>query len=113
MEDEKVFEKVSMYIRDNPGVHLHEVADELDIPYDTLLKYVKEGRLQIRSREGGFVSFCEKCGAMITKGRFCQSCENHISNVLDTSQRSLEGKVKEIEEKQSLYRYRASDAKKK
>ena len=110
-EDEKLFERVNMYIRDNPGAHLNVVAEELDIPYETLLKYVKEGRLQVRSADGSYVMFCEKCGTMIKQGRFCRECENRINNVLEVSQRSLQGKVHEIEERQSLYRYHAHEKK--
>ena len=104
-EDEKIFDEVSMYIRDNPGVPLKIVSKELNISYDKLMKYVKEGRLQIRSDKGGFIQFCEKCGAMITQGKFCKRCEYHISTVLDTSKKKLLDKMEEAEKSKNDYRF--------
>jgi hypothetical protein len=109
-EDERIFEEVSAYIRDHQGVALCVVADELGISYEKLMKYVKEGRLQIRTNDGGFVMFCEKCGGMISKGKFCPKCENHITNVLEISQNSLKNKLTEMNK--SDYRYFSGEAKK-
>jgi len=111
-EDERIFRDVSAYIRENPGVSLHDVSDKLEISYDKLIKYVKEGRLQVLASDGEFVNFCEKCGAMIKKGKFCKSCEYHISNVLDESKRNLQKKLVEIEKDRNDYRFLAHDAKK-
>jgi len=110
-EDERIFEEVSMYIREHSEMTLSDVSEALDIAYDKLLKYVKEGRLQIRSENGGFVMFCEKCGSMITKGRFCPRCENHITNVLEVSASSLANKLSE--KRSSEYRYLTKETKKK
>lgn len=110
-EDEQIFDKVSLYIRDNPGVPLTVVSNELDISYDRLMKYVKEGRLQIRSANGGFIRFCEKCGAVVTSGRFCDDCEDHITTVLEVSKRNLQGKIDESSRSNSDYKFLAKDAK--
>jgi len=112
-EDERIFKEVSAYIRDNPGVSLNVVAEELEISYEKLLKYVKEGRLQILAANGEYVGFCEKCGTMIMKGKFCKSCEYHISNVLDDSKRNLQKKIIEIEKNRNDYRFLALEPKKK
>lgn len=113
-EDEKIFEAVSGYLRENPGMPLSTVAQELDIGYDILMKYVKEGRLLVRSPNGSIVHFCEKCGTMIDEGRFCSRCENHIANVLDSSKRNLQGKLTEraAADNSGGYRFLAADAKK-
>ena len=112
-EDEKIFDEVSMYIRDNPGVPLSQVSKELNISYDKLMKYVKEGRLQIRAENGGFYKFCEKCGAMIMQGKFCKKCENHISAVLDVSKKDLQKKIEKDEKNRGDYRFLARDTDKK
>ena len=112
-DDEKIFDDVSMYLRDKPGTPLSVVAEELDIGYDKLMKYVKEGRLLVRMPNGAVMHFCEKCGAMINEGKFCKNCEDHISNVLDTSKRNLQGKLEEARERSSGYRFLAADEKKK
>jgi Zn finger protein HypA/HybF involved in hydrogenase expression len=110
-EDERIFNDVSKFIRENADMSLQDVSDALDISYDKLLKYVKEGRLQIRAADGGFVMFCEKCGGMISKGRFCSKCENHITNVLEISKSNLVNKLSE--KSKSEYKYLSGDAKKK
>ena len=109
-EDEEIFDKVSFYIRDHPGVPLTVVSKELDISYDRLMKYVKEGRLQVRAENGEIYKFCEKCGEMITQGRFCKHCEDHISNVFDFSKRNLQNKIIESEKNKSDYRFLAHDS---
>ena len=108
-EDERIFDEVSMYIRDNPGVPLSQVSKELKISYDKLIKYVKEGRLQIRAENGGYYKFCEKCGAMITTGKFCKKCEYHITAVLDVSKKNLQDKIEEGEKRKRDYRFLAHD----
>ena len=109
-EDERIFDEVSMYIRENPGVPLSHVSKELKISYDKLMKYVKEGRLQIRAENGGFYTFCEKCGAMTTQGKFCKKCEQHIATVLDVSKRNLQDKLEESEKNKRDYRFLARDS---
>jgi len=111
-EDEQIFKDVSAFIREHPGVSLNIVAEELKISYEKLLKYVKEGRLQILAANGDYVGFCEKCGTMIMKGKFCKSCEYHISNVLDDSKRNLQSKLVEMEKNRNDYRFLATDQKK-
>ena len=112
-EDEKIFELVCEFIRKNPGAPLSEVSKELEISYDKLLKYVKEGRLQIRSGNGGFYRFCEKCGEMITEGKYCDHCEYHISTVLDVSKKNLLGKMTGNDAQGSDYRFFARETIKK
>jgi hypothetical protein len=110
-EDEQIFEEVSVYVRDNPGVPLSVVAKELDISYDKLMKYVREGRLLVRTNNGGYAKFCEKCGEMINDGRFCPGCEDHINAVLETSKFALQSKIADYEKNKSEYRYHAFDKK--
>jgi Zn finger protein HypA/HybF involved in hydrogenase expression len=103
-EDEKIFEEASMYIRDHPGVPLTVVSKELKISYEKLMKYVREGRLQVLSSKGEYIKFCEKCGVVISGNRFCASCEGHIAGVLDTSKKKLQGSI-EAAKKRSDYRF--------
>ena len=111
-EDERIFDEVSAYIREHPGVSLKETAAELDISYEKIMKFVREGRLQIRAANGEYVNFCEKCGAEITKGKLCESCESHITNVLDTSKKNLQGKLAEASGDRGGYHLFKSEAKK-
>ena len=112
-EDERMFKEVSLYIREHPGTPLSVVSTELQISYDKLMKYVREGRLQILASNGEYVRFCEKCGTAISKGKMCSACENHISGVLDISKKNLQKKLADAEKMSSAYRFIQSDTKKK
>jgi hypothetical protein len=92
-EEEKIFDKVSAYIREHSGVPLTVVAKEMDVSYEKLIKYVREGRLLIQEPNGGVRMFCEKCGAEIPSGRYCKSCESGLAKALESSKRELLDKV--------------------
>ncbi|MDR1438678.1 MAG: MerR family transcriptional regulator [Clostridiales bacterium] len=92
-EEEEIFDNVSMYVREHPGVPLTVVAKEMDVSYEKIIKYVREGRLQIKEPGGGVVKFCEKCGKEIPSGRFCKSCEAGLAKALESSKRELLDKV--------------------
>jgi flagellar operon protein (TIGR03826 family) len=100
-EEEEIFEKVSMYIREHRDVPLTVVSKELDVSYEKILKYVREGRLQIREPDGSVMKLCEKCGKEIASGRFCKSCEAGLAKALESSKRDLLGKMTAQEGKPS------------
>jgi len=99
MEEEKSFEMVSMYVRDHPGVSLNTVADELGLSFDVLMKYVREGRLQVRGPDGNSVNYCEKCGNELEAkdahlgGRLCKSCEGGLSVDLEATRKRMAEKL--------------------
>ena len=93
-EENTLFEEVSVYVRDHPGVPLAMVAKEMDTSYEKLLKFVKEGRLQIKDQDGKTIYFCEHCGEEVLNGKLCKSCESALSNDLENSKQSLMSKIK-------------------
>jgi DNA-directed RNA polymerase subunit M/transcription elongation factor TFIIS len=98
-EEEKTFEKVSMYVRERPGVPLNTIATELELSFDILMKYVREGRLQVRGSDGKSVNFCEKCGNELTPedmfagGRFCKGCEGGMTAKLESARKEMAEKL--------------------
>jgi len=92
-EEETLFEEVSRYVRDHPGLPLAMVAKEMDVSYDKLLKYVREGRLQVKGQDGKVVYFCEHCGEEIPSGRLCKECEDVVSKDLASSKQALMDKI--------------------
>jgi flagellar operon protein (TIGR03826 family) len=92
-EEEKIFDEVSMYVRDHSGVPMTVVAKELDVPYDKIMKYVRDGRLQIKESGGAVLNRCERCGKEIPSGRYCQSCEQGLARALESSRQDLLKKV--------------------
>ena len=77
MEDK--FYEVRTYIRDNPGVNMTVVADEMNVPIQQIKKWVREERLCF-SKESGISIDCEACGKPILTGRYCNACKNTMTN---------------------------------
>lgn len=78
---EKKFLAVRDYIRENPTSGLQKIADDNEIDVQQVRDWIKEGRLEIS--KGGPISLsCEKCGAPILKGRFCDNCNKNMANNL-------------------------------
>ena len=96
-EEERMFEEVSLYVRDHRDVPLPIVAKEVGISYEKLMKFIREGRLQVIAPDGKIVRFCEKCGEEIdsaVSGKYCSRCEDGLSHALETSKKDLEDRIK-------------------
>ena len=98
-EEEKLFERVWEFLRDNPGVSMAVVSEELGVPYDQLMKYIREGRLQIKAPDGSLIMFCEKCGEIIKAGKICEKCEKGLTRELQATAKDLKGKIEETQKK--------------
>ncbi|MCT4611962.1 MAG: MerR family transcriptional regulator [Clostridia bacterium] len=72
-QDEEDFEKVKDYLDDNPSTTVQEISDETEVSIRRITRYLKEGRLEF-IQGGSPLLTCEKCGAAISTGRFCQNC---------------------------------------
>ena len=92
-EEDKLFERIWKFLRDNPGVSMRAVSEELEVPYEQLMRYLKEGRLQIKNPDGSVVLFCEKCGEIIKAGRICEVCEKGLTKALKDTAKELKEKV--------------------
>ncbi len=71
--EEKRFQRVRQFIKDNPGLSVTDISFETKVPASKILNYIKEERLEVISGEG-FLK-CKNCGAEITTGMFCSSCK--------------------------------------
>lgn len=88
-EDEQMYEKVYRYLRENPKSTVMKVAAETGVPEDRVLAFLREGRIQ--ATEWMKVEYpCERCGAVITSGRYCESCSREVQDSL----RSLANQIR-------------------
>lgn len=71
--DEEDFKKVKDYLYDNPGATIVEVSEETGVEEKQILRYLRESRIEIREADNLLLD-CERCGAPIQTGRFCNSC---------------------------------------
>ncbi len=94
-EDEK-FELLKSYINDNPSCSMIELSENTGVTMKRILKYIKEGRLEISKGMRGELR-CESCGEPIDKGRYCNSCVIKINQQVAEVLKSNEPKVEKTE----------------
>lgn len=72
--DEEEFKKVRNYIYNNPGATVIEVSEKTEVPVSKIMEYLKDGRIELAKMDGLPILTCERCGAPIRSGRFCNQC---------------------------------------
>jgi predicted amidophosphoribosyltransferase len=73
-EEERMLRRAKDELYRNPGLGVMDLVQRLDIPVEVVEKFIREGRLVLRSRES-VVLRCEMCGKEITSGKRCSDCE--------------------------------------
>lgn len=77
-EDEELFKIVKEYLYDHPGANIMEVSEETGVEEDRILRYLRQGKLEISGEGGSLILDCERCGKAIRTGRFCDACAHEI-----------------------------------
>ena len=72
-EDEEDFKKIKEYLDEYPGANISEVESETGVSSRKIIKFLKEGRLEIGD-DTNIILSCERCGAPLKTGRFCEKC---------------------------------------
>jgi flagellar operon protein (TIGR03826 family) len=80
-EDEKDFKRVKEYLYDHRGASMTEVSEALNISISKLKRFLKEGRIEIME-DSNFVLQCERCGASIRSGQYCDACSKELADEL-------------------------------
>ncbi|PKM77587.1 MAG: MerR family transcriptional regulator [Firmicutes bacterium HGW-Firmicutes-15] len=75
-KEEKDFKEVRKYVRDHPGAGVFEVAEGTGIEEETIMQFLRDGRLQSRGFQGTLE--CERCGNKISGGRYCEFCKGQM-----------------------------------
>ncbi len=86
--DDDIFKVVREYIYDNPGATIPEVSEATEVAEDKILKFLREGKLEIKG--DGMLLDCEKCGASISSGRFCDACTREMTNSFKNVAKSMQ-----------------------
>ena len=71
---EEKFQEVKEFIRNNPGVDINVVSQECDVSTAQIQQWLRDERLEVTENSAIFLT-CEKCGANIRSGRFCEKCK--------------------------------------
>lgn len=78
------FSKVKDYIYDHPTCSLKDVSDDTGVPTDSILKWIREGRILLS--QDSAIRFCQKCGAAIISGKYCPKCIAKLQETLKIDQ---------------------------
>ncbi|MCL1936368.1 MAG: hypothetical protein FWF57_08365 [Defluviitaleaceae bacterium] len=73
-EEENEVVKVREYIIENPGITLSNLSIETDISVKRIIKYIREGKIELSSPE----IECERCKTKIRLGRYCADCSKKM-----------------------------------
>lgn len=86
---EEKFQQVKEYIRENPGVGIHQVSEACEVEPAQINQWLREERLELT--EGSpLMLACETCGALIRCGKYCEKCKVNLAN---TFQSVLKGRT--------------------
>jgi len=81
---EDKFQEVKKYVQEHGKAGFEEIAKECDVTTKQIKKWVREERL-VFSEDSAITIECEKCGAPIRSGRFCQACATGMTNSLNNA----------------------------
>ncbi len=99
--DEKDFKIIKEYLHEYPGANISEVSEGTGVDSKKIIEFLRDGRLEI-AEGGNLILECEKCGASIRTGRFCDKCANSIQRELGSvvnTEMARRNSVKRVEEK--------------
>ena len=86
------FKKVKDFLYDYPGADIQTVSEATGVSTKKIIKFLREGKLEIRDDSPNLVLDCERCGAPIKTGRFCNKCvaemEREFKSVLPSKDTS-------------------------
>jgi flagellar operon protein (TIGR03826 family) len=77
--EEKEFQKVKQFLWDHPGANVLEVTEATGVDEKKVMRYLREGRLQLVPGQAAIMLKCERCETVIYGGRFCDKCTREIS----------------------------------
>lgn len=73
-ENVEEFKAVKEYLYEHPGADIQTVSEATGVDTRKILKYLREGRLEIADNSPNLILDCERCGKPIKTGRFCEKC---------------------------------------
>jgi len=93
-KEEDDFLRIKEYIYENPNSSMAALAEGTEVSMKRILKYLKEGRLELSPNVVGNDLTCERCSVPITTGKFCKKCQASLSTAVDELFRKDEPEIK-------------------
>lgn len=112
-KEEEDFMKVRLYIKENSGANMREVAEVCEVSIEKITRFLREGRLEVREGSN-LVLECESCRKAIKSGRLCQECSRHLERDMaqaatGSNREETDGDSKELKSKGGGMKYLRSE----
>lgn len=85
-EIEIEYERCVKHIRENKGVHMHELSEATGVSVKQITTFIREGRISIANAPN-MTYPCEVCGIPIREGHMCDSCRTRLTKDLNQAVR--------------------------
>lgn len=93
VSEENALRMVYEYLRDYPNVTVSEVSAGTEVKEDLILKFIRQGRIQINDMNPIVGSLakrkCLLCGRSTQKGDYCSTCLAILKTAIDSGSTSL------------------------
>jgi len=80
-QEDELLEQVKDFIRDEGVRSLLQIIDGTGVDYERLMKWVTEGRLQLKNVEMPKTG-CKKCGKPLDGGDICGACKRELAQAI-------------------------------
>lgn len=81
-KEEEAFEKVKKYLDENPHSDIKKISEDTEVSTHQINQWIREERLEL-SKDSNITLKCERCGAPIRTGRFCNECKTKMASGLN------------------------------
>ncbi|WP_420539446.1 TIGR03826 family flagellar region protein [Paenibacillus polymyxa] len=81
-EIEVEYEHCVKHIRENKGIHMHELSEATGVSVKQITTFIREGRISIANAPN-MTYPCEVCGIPIREGHMCDSCRTRLTKDLN------------------------------
>ncbi|MDY8022656.1 TIGR03826 family flagellar region protein [Paenibacillus polymyxa] len=85
-EIEIEYERCVKHIRENKGIHMHELSEATEVSVKQITTFIREGRISIANAPN-MTYPCEVCGIPIREGHMCDSCRTRLTKDLNQAVR--------------------------
>lgn len=87
-DEETLLRKVKDYLWTNPGTTEAKLWEMFGVSHKQIMKWLRDQRIEVTP--GSAIKLtCQRCGSMITTGKYCKDCNTKIANNLHELQAAL------------------------
>lgn len=97
VSSEETFQLIKQYLQEYPGTALPILSEETGVPIYVIEHYLKQERIEV-SPNSPIMLCCNKCGAQIVTGMYCDACGRTLANELKKIKNAILAEEKERSE---------------